>query len=174
MQFDDDHQFERFSLATHNIMYLQSVGGVYCLLNMSNGKRYVGKSDNLYDRLKMHRNEIVKGGSSNRGMRYDIKRGKSDFTFTILCYTDSVRSQDAIENHYMRLFCAWDSRFGYNDICDGRWTPEASLRDHERKCVRARRFQYLPGLDLDAPMVPAYVYSCAVGRGSLNTLVENL
>ncbi|CAH1745227.1 Excinuclease ABC subunit C [Thauera humireducens] len=33
---------------------IQSVGGVYCLFNKANGKRYVGKSKNLRKRLKAH------------------------------------------------------------------------------------------------------------------------
>lgn len=174
MQFDDDLQFSYSPLTTHHLSTIQSVGGVYCLFNKSNGKRYVGKSKNLRKRLKTHHDEIVKGACSNRGMRYDSKDGKPHFVFTVLRYIECERTQEAVENESIYRFSAWDSRFGYNDTCGGRWSLEASQRDHERKYAKRGKFCFLGHLDDNAPMNPVYLYSCAVGRGVLNTFEEGL
>ena len=56
------------------------VGGVYGVLNIKDGKQYIGSSANLYERLTDH----IKGVSSNLRLQRSIaKNGISNFRFVI-------------------------------------------------------------------------------------------
>lgn len=59
-----------------------SVGGVYGVFNLTEGKQYIGSSLNLYERLTDH----LRGVSSNIRLQRSIaKSGLSNFIF-VICY----------------------------------------------------------------------------------------
>lgn len=62
---------------------LKNVGGVYGLINIKDGKQYIGSSLNLYERLTDH----IKGVSSNIRLQRSIaKHGLNNFNFFIYYY----------------------------------------------------------------------------------------
>lgn len=158
------------SLTTQEIALIPRIAGIYCLLNTRSGRRYVGESTNLHKRLEVHRRQIARGHSDNRGLRHDVATAGfryTDFVFAILGFAENVSGRLAAQNWYIDLFCASDSRFGYNDTQgDGR-SLEARQRDQEQKFARRRKFEFLDDADLTGPMNPLYLYSCAKARGIL-------
>lgn len=80
---------------------LNEKSGIYCILNVENGKRYIGSSKNLYDRLRTHLSLLRSNKSHNKHLQSSWnKHGENKFMFFVLefCDEDSryTREQDYI------------------------------------------------------------------------------
>jgi len=61
--------------------------GVYALLNMKTGMRYVGSSNNLYDRAEQHYRLLEKGIHFNHLLQKAYNTAPDMFAFIILEFT---------------------------------------------------------------------------------------
>lgn len=61
--------------------------GIYCIMNVLNGKRYIGSSKNLYNRLRTHLSLLKSNRSHNKHLQSSWnKNGENNFIFTVLEY----------------------------------------------------------------------------------------
>lgn len=82
---------------------LKSVIGVYMLFNIVNGKRYIGSSIDLYNRLHEHLHNLKNGKSHNKYMQDDFNEyGEDCFIYSILEYSNGLSVRD-LEHRYIKF-----------------------------------------------------------------------
>ena len=82
---------------------LKNKCGVYVITNLKNGKRYVGSSKNIYDRLHSHIHLLNKNKAHNAHLQAAWnKYGAQSFDYGILCYC-SLEEQFDIEQYYISV-----------------------------------------------------------------------
>lgn len=76
--------------------------GIYSIIHISSGKRYIGQAVNIYRRFNTHRSEL------NSGKHHSIllqrawnKYGKDAFKFELLEYVTDVSKLEEREQHWM-------------------------------------------------------------------------
>jgi group I intron endonuclease len=92
--------------------------GIYCIKNTVNNKVYIGKSINIYFRIKTHitnLNRRIKKQENEYLINSWHKYGKSFFEYTVLEY---LEKDDIIlaekELYWIQYFNSTNSKFGYN------------------------------------------------------------
>lgn len=109
---------------------LTGKSGIYRIINLINGKIYIGRSVNLKSRKSKHKTSITNTIISRAIQKY----GHENFKFEVIeyCECDSLIER---EQYYLNLFNPYDEN-GYNLLKDssyGGWsgmvhTPEARLK----------------------------------------------
>jgi group I intron endonuclease len=109
--------------------------GIYRILNIGNGKFYIGSSANIYKRWKQHLVDLNKNRHTNRHLQLAWnKYGAENFKFEIVEY-ESEEKLVLKEQYYLDLYRA--TEVGYN-ICPiaastlGRPMPEAAKQKLSR------------------------------------------
>ena len=103
--------------------------GIYCILNTSNGHRYIGQSTDLSRRKSYHFTALSKGVHKNRHLQAAWNRYRaSSFVWEVLQVVCGAASLDAAERHWIALYASNDPRHGYNAEPGGLTRPRASCR----------------------------------------------
>jgi group I intron endonuclease len=87
--------------------------GIYKIENLVNGKVYIGKSKDIERRWKQHKKNMNKPERREPiyfGLR---KYGIENFSFEILKECPKEDLND-FECFYIRLYCSWNRKYGYN------------------------------------------------------------
>ena len=84
---------------------------IYSLINLDNGKRYIGRTRNPRQRIKTHLQGIKSGKHINRLINADAN---CRFTFEILEERVEPEKRVDTEISYMVKYRTYDERFGYN------------------------------------------------------------
>lgn len=88
--------------------------GIYCIENIINGKKYIGQSVNLKDRLYGHKTKLKHNKHKNRHLQFAVnKYGIKNFTFNIIEECDAAHL-DERERYYISFYKSDNEDFGYN------------------------------------------------------------
>lgn len=90
-----------------------TLGGIYKIENLATGRIYIGKSKNVIDRFKQHKQSLKNGHHVNKNLQKDYNiYGKSNFEFSILKKTDDVKKLYYYESYYVDKYNC--NKNGYN------------------------------------------------------------
>jgi group I intron endonuclease len=92
-------------------------GGIYKIINLCNGKFYIGSSRNLKRRWKEHKLELRKNNHSNAHLQSAWnKYGEENFKFEIIEYIEDIIELKNREQYWIDILKAYDNTIGYNII----------------------------------------------------------
>jgi group I intron endonuclease len=105
--------------------------GIYSITNKINGKRYIGKSENIKGRWKGHKSELRhnKHHCEHLQLAWN-KYGEDSFVFEKICEVWDVNNLRKIEQTFIDLYKSYDGRFGYNEE---RYADERKIVSEETK-----------------------------------------
>lgn len=87
--------------------------GIYCITDLANGKRYVGQSVHISERIKQHFRELKRGTHGNKEMQADYTRDWKHFKWEVLEICD-VAHLGAQEKYWSEYYHCFDPKRGYN------------------------------------------------------------
>ena len=102
--------------------------GIYCIMNTTNGKKYIGSSINIKERWKTHKRLLNKGIHDNNHLQNAWnKYGKDRFIFYIIQEIDVENRIDLFkyEDDYILKFETLNSDKGYNKELNGKKTEQS-------------------------------------------------
>ena len=91
--------------------------GIYCIINLKNGKRYVGSAIKLNERLTRHHRELIAKQHFNEHLqRAWDKYGETNFKAFIIESFDKISYEELlkIEDNYIKDWNLLDPKYGYN------------------------------------------------------------
>lgn len=96
------------------INYMERQSGIYCIENISTGKKYVGQSIDVHSRWQKHRSELNNNTHHNSYLQNAWnKYGENDFKFYIFEYCN-VDELDNRETYYINIYDLTNRDLGYN------------------------------------------------------------
>lgn len=116
-----------------NEFIIKNSPGIYEIYNAVNGKRYVGQSIKLKQRLQRHLNELRRGTHKNKHLQSSWnKYGEEKFCFEPIEYCD-ISDLDSREDYYIGLFNCNDRERGYNIRIDNKTNRGLKWSDEQRE-----------------------------------------
>ena len=130
---------------------------IYIIINLAAGKQYVGRTQNLDSRYSGHVSRLRAGKHENPDLQRDWDRdGEHNFIWLdVLLRAGDMRLKD-VEDLLIELLCTIDPSHGYNRMTNSGWSPHTRVRDLERKLIRRKKFELIPGVKLDDPILSKY------------------
>lgn len=100
---------------------------IYSLINLSNGKRYIGRTTNPRRRIRTHLSGINSKKHINRLINAD---SDCQFDFEILAdHILDINEAKRLERMYMYRYKTYDEKFGYN--CNDRMMRKIRMKQKE-------------------------------------------
>lgn len=117
---------------------------VYCITNLVNQKRYVGKTINPNSRWKSHRKGIRTQQKLKPLPNSIRKHGKENFVYKILCVLQSEEEAYELEKKLIAKWNLVDREFGYNLHEGGRGGTNPSPETRAKQSASARKRKASP------------------------------
>lgn len=140
-------------------MEKEKICGIYCIENVSNNKRYIGQSKDVYERWKQHKYDLNKCCHYNRHLQNAWnKYGEENFKFYIIEECEQEHLNDK-EIYYIDLFKthAHLGKHGYNLTIGGEGI--GILSEEERQIFReAQKSIPIYQIDLNGKIVKKWNY----------------
>jgi group I intron endonuclease len=112
-------------------MKKEKICGIYCIENITTGKKYIGQSIDAEERWKTHLRRLRKNNSKSRYLQYSYnKHGENSFIFYIIevCLKDELNER---EEYYVNNFNT-KSPNGYNMTDGGDGSPNPTEETKEK------------------------------------------
>lgn len=94
--------------------------GIYKITNTINNKCYIGKSENLPDRIKYHIKSLLNGDNKNKHMQNAYKKyGENSFTVEIIEILNEEDDINDREKYWISFYNSNDKHYGYNRTAGG-------------------------------------------------------
>ena len=117
--------------------------GIYCLQNKLNGKRYIGSTQTLRNRMNGHRAALKRGTHKSAHLQHAWRKyGGKHFVFEVLEFVSDETQLETRETFYIEKYRSSNPKQGYNIIKTGSrrlgipHTPEA--KEKIRKALTGR------------------------------------
>jgi len=111
---------------------LDTKSGIYEIINIINGKKYIGSSKDIWNRWFTHRRDLINNNHhSNRLQRAVNKYGIENFRFNSIEYVDENELIKK-EQYYLDLYKAYNSKYGYN-ILPKAGSPRGKINSKETR-----------------------------------------
>lgn len=95
---------------------LKNKSGVYIITNLVNGNRYIGSSNNIYERLKYHLRELENSIHSNKYLQNSWNKYKNEnFEYGILELCEESKRLE-LEKFYVDII---NPEYNLNGVCEG-------------------------------------------------------
>ncbi len=112
---------------------MNKICGIYEILNIINGKRYIGQSVDVYKRYRSHVNKLNNNTHRNTYLQNSWnKYGKESFVFNIIEQCD-VDDLDELEQFYILHYNTCNRKCGYN--LDSGGNSNKRLSDETRRKI---------------------------------------
>lgn len=119
-------------------MYKEKLCGIYCIENITDGKKYIGKSINIIARIKEHKRLLQKNAHQNRKLQRSWnKYGEAFFIFNVVELTDES-SLNEKEVYYISKYNSLKEGFNLTAGGDGGDTCKNFTSYQKRKAHRNR------------------------------------
>lgn len=114
--------------------------GIYKIENKSNGKRYIGSTNNIQKRWREHRSLLKRGGHFNDHLQKSWdKYGSGSFSFDIIFVVDSEEDLFLYEQWYLDVL---KPEYNMAKAADNPMRGVAMSEEHKRKISKARIGKY--------------------------------
>lgn len=128
--------------------------GIYCLVNTTNGKRYVGSSKNIAYRTSRHLGHLKAGAHCNGHMQSAWNLGQR-FAVQILEVCDEVVLVER-EQFFIDKYGTCDKRRGYNLTIAGRTIPSEEGRKRISASRKGKTWEEIYGVEEAARLREEY------------------
>ncbi len=122
--------------------------GIYKITNTNNGKCYIGKSENLSNRIRYHITSLRNGSNKNKHMQNAYNYyGENTFTIEIIEVLKNEDNIDEREKYWIKKYNATDRNFGYNrtDGGDGGNSYFSLLTKEQQEKLRQKQSVRMSG-----------------------------
>jgi len=110
-------------------MVREKISGIYCIENIINGKKYIGQSKDVGQRLYGHKSDSK--NTDSHLYRSIKKHGWENFKITTIKECD-ISQLDYFEKYYIKKFKTYKKEFGYNKTMGG---TEYEVTDETREKI---------------------------------------
>lgn len=118
-----------------NKLEISNKAGIYGFQNIYNGKWYIGKAKNLYNRYVEHKNDYKKNTQNKIFYNAILKYGWDNFNYYILESYEEIPSKEFLsekEEYYIKKYNSYENGYNASENSSGGFYS----KEHYNKCLQ--------------------------------------